>query len=478
MRALSLRARLTLVYLAAVALTFAVVSLAVRQALQARLTSALDQELQRGAASAALVTADVGLDNAAELSRRLNSASPADVQASESADLASALFLVTVWTPGGKPVAAVPAGLEQLLALQPNGTRTVSAAGLALRVYTTTLPSGVHIQAAEPASRVSGPIAEVRRTTLFVGAAVLPLVLALNYWLAGRGLKPLEDVSAFAAQVRAGDLRRRLQGGRRPPEVQRLADAFDAMLARLDLAFSQQRRFIGDVSHELRTPLTALRGGIDVLLMTPDLRPETREQLEEMSAECARLVNVTQNLLGLAQAETGRVPITEPVELEEVCFEAVRQARLIRPDVTVDVTRFAPVVVSGDAALLSRMIVNLLDNAVHVSREGGAITLALSQSPAGARIDIHDAGPGIAAEEMPHLFERFYSGRARRGRGGMGLGLAIVRWIATAHGGDVVATNDPSGGAVFTVTLPAASGRGSHTNGAEPGALQPRDAGT
>jgi heavy metal sensor kinase len=447
---LSLRTRLTLVYLAGVIVTLAAVSVVLRQTLRGRLVAALDQELARGAAAAQIVVADTGTSNPAELSRRLNNLSPSE--------LAAAPFLVTVRGPDGRPVASVPAGLENLLEPQSVGTRTVQTDGsLRLRVLTEPLPGGGIVEAAETMDSVEGPLEQHRTATLLAAAAALPLVAAFAYVLAGRGLQPLEDVVAFAAQVRAGDLRRRLTHRRRPPEVQRLADAFDEMLERLEAAFAQQRRFVGDVSHELRTPLTALRGGIDVLLMQPDLSPEEQEQLDELSQECSRLIRLTRNLLGLAQAEAGRTPNVEPVEMDRICLEAVRQARALREDVAVEVAGFVPITVMGDGDLLLQMVLNLLENAVRFSPEGGAVVLSLERQGDAAVVQVTDSGPGIGIEHLPHIFERFYRvADGRNARGGTGLGLAIVRWIATAHGGDVTAENQAEKGARFTITIPLA----------------------
>jgi two-component system OmpR family sensor kinase len=443
---LSLRVRLTLVYVVGVTVALVTVFIALQQALRARLMGALDQELTRSTATVRVLALDAGLDDPAEIGQRLNAISPAE--------LAVAPLVVAVRTPDGVTVAA-PAELGRLLTPQPEGTHTVTEDGVTLRVHTESLPGGGSVQAAETLSGVDSTLAELRLVMAVTGGATLPLVALLAYLLAGRGLRPLDEVSAFAAALRAGDLRRRLRPHRRPPEVQRLVDAFDVMLTRLDAAFTQQQRFAADVSHELRTPLTALRGGIDVLLMQPALAPDVRDQLQEMSQECARLIRLTQNLLSLARADTGRLVVAERLELDRICLEAVRQARGLREGVAVEVGDFAPATVLGDADLLLQMVLNLLENAVGYTPAGGRVTLSLTRAGDQAVVQVADTGPGIPAEDLPHVFERLYRGRdARRRRGGMGLGLALVRWIATTHGGEVGAANRPEGGAVFTVRLP------------------------
>jgi two-component system OmpR family sensor kinase len=453
MQPLSLRARLTLVYVLGVSIALVAVFAVLGQVLRARLMGALDQDLAHSAAAVRVLVLDTGLDNGALLSQRLNTLSPAEQ--------ASAPFLVIVRRADGMAVASVPDGLAGLLEPQPAGARTVRLpAGFPVRVDTEPLPGGGVVQAAETLDRVNEPLAELRLVMATVGGVTLPLVAVLAYVLAGRGLRPLEEVVAFARALRAGEMRQRLGRRRRPPEVQRLADAFDAMLERLEAAFAQQQRFATDVSHELRTPLTALRGGIDVLLMQPDLAPDTREQLNELSAECLRLIRLTQNLLALTHVDAGGKPATEPVDLDRICLEAVRQARGLRAEVKVDVGQFLPVMVRGDADLLRQLLLNLVENAVRYTPEGGHVTVALARDGPWAVISVADSGPGIRDADLPHIFERFYRGAAaRQVPGGMGLGLALVRWIATAHGGEVTATNRPAAGAVLTVRLPVADDR-------------------
>lgn len=448
----SLRLRLTLIYLAGVVLTLGLVASVLRQTLRARLIDALDAELARGVAGARLAVDETGTGNPVRLSARLNTVSPVE--------LATAPFVVAVRGPDGAVIAAAPAGLAGLLSPGPAGVRTIrTESDLRLRVLTEALPSGGTVQAAETFDLVEGPLAALRSALIVSGAITLPLITLFVWLLAGRGLAPLGDVVAFARRLRAGDLRRRLDPRGRPAEVQRLAEAFDAMLERLDAAFAQQQRFVGDISHELRTPLTALRGGLDVLQMQPDLSWELREQIDEMSAECARLVRLTQNLLALAQAEAGRLPTAAAVEMDQACLEAVHATRALRPEVTVELGGFAPVTVTGDAELLLQMVLNLMENAATLTPDGGRVTLSLGAEGDNATVRVTDTGPGIRPDDLPHVFDRFYRGNGgKRRAGGLGLGLALVQWIATAHGGTVTAANRTDGvsGAEFTVGLPLA----------------------
>jgi heavy metal sensor kinase len=297
-------------------------------------------------------------------------------------------------------------------------------------------------------------------TTIVVGGGLIALlvVLAVSFWIARSALRPIEKVTRLAGDIEASDLTRRLDVRANPAEVQRLADTFDAMLARLEDAFGQQRNFVMDVSHELRTPLTALRGNLDVLLMDQSLEPDTRAQLENMSAEVARLIRLTSNLLYLAHAEAGREIARRPVELDSLCSEVVRQARNIRPDVGVRLGTEAPLIVAGDRDLLKQLVLNLVDNGIKYSPAGEDVIISLNQAGSGAEIVVEDKGLGIPKEQLDRIFDRFYQGDSQGSRtvGGAGIGLGISKWIAEAHGGTIRVDSTVGEGTRFVVTLPLA----------------------
>ncbi len=290
------------------------------------------------------------------------------------------------------------------------------------------------------------------------GAIAAVLVLAVGYWLARWTLRPVEQMTRTAAEIEASDLKRRIGARGKPAEVQRLADTFDAMLGRLESAFAQQRNFVMDVSHELRTPLTALRGNLDVMLMDQSLDAETRAQLEKMSAEVGRLIRLTSNLLYLAHAEAGREIAHRPVELDALCLEVIYQARTLRGDVAVRFGHEEQVIVSGDRDLLKQLVLNLVDNAIKYSPDKGEVTVSLFERGDVAEIAVADHGPGIPADQLGKIFDRFYRVTNAQSRtvGGAGIGLAISRWIAQVHGGDIRAESDVGNGSRFIVTLPLA----------------------
>jgi two-component system sensor histidine kinase MprB len=227
------------------------------------------------------------------------------------------------------------------------------------------------------------------------------------------------------------------------------------MLDTLQGSIDAQRQLVADASHELRTPITSLRTNIEVLAESDGLAREERARLladvEEQVAELGALVT---DLIELGRGDEPRRD-TEDVRLDELVGEAVARARRHAPRVRFE-AHLEPTVVEGTRERLARAVNNLLDNAATHSAAGGLVEV--SAGPDGLRV--RDHGAGIAEEDLPHLFDRFYRGASARGRPGSGLGLAIVRQVAEQHGGGVRASNAPGGGAEFTVSLPASAPAG------------------
>jgi two-component system sensor histidine kinase MprB len=234
-------------------------------------------------------------------------------------------------------------------------------------------------------------------------------------------------------------------------EVARLAQSFNEMLLALSASQHRQRQLVADAGHELRTPLTSLRTNLDLLVQadtTSGLSPESRaELLGDVRAQIHEMTTLIGDLVELARDEPVS-PTVEPVELTAVVGQAVARVRR-RADVQFDV-HTSPWWVTGDADALERAITNLLDNAAKWSPEGGVVTVTLEQGT----LTVADQGPGIAPEDLPHVFERFYRAAESRGMPGSGLGLSIVRSIAERHGGSVQAGSRPEGGAVFWLNIP------------------------
>jgi heavy metal sensor kinase len=460
---LSLRWRLTIGIAAALIVTVLAILVTLRLALGGILEADLDDDLSR---DAGLVSARVALLGSLDDRERLQEI----VDSYSLGGLASA-FMVVVRDDRGNVLASTPGVDTDALALNPaqweavregdHFNRTVTLVeGDKIRLRTSRLTVGREtvgiVQVAEDAELTSRPLDRLQTLLLVEGIGGIILALIIGYWLARGAVKPLQEVIGVAADIEASDLGRRIGARASPVEVQKLADTFDAMLARLESAFQQQRNFVLDISHELRTPLTALRGNIDVLLMDDRLDSETRSALERMLGEVSRLIRLTSNLLYLAHAEAGRELDRRPVELDTLCLEVYRQTKDLRSDIRYRLGNEDQVIVVGDRDLLKQMLLNLVDNSLKYTPAGGEVTLSLYRDDSHARLEVRDTGPGIEPDQIPLIFQRFYRGKDREkgGKGGAGIGLAISDWIVKAHGGEIVVSSEPGKGSVFTVVLP------------------------
>ncbi len=253
----------------------------------------------------------------------------------------------------------------------------------------------------------------------------------------------------------------------RPDEIGRLAVSFNAMLdalersmSALDASVHAQRQLVADASHELRTPITSLRTNIEILQQAPNIDPADREQLfAEVIEQIEELTLLVGDLIDLARGEEPPAN-TEDVRLDQVVREAVERARRLAGWVGSDTplsVELEPVVLPGVPARLGRAVNNLIDNAVKYSPAGAPVEIRLvGRDGNGAELTVRDHGPGIAVEDLPQVFDRFYRGAEARGRPGSGLGLAIVRQVVEQHGGTIAAEAAPGGGTLMRVHLPRA----------------------
>jgi heavy metal sensor kinase len=300
--------------------------------------------------------------------------------------------------------------------------------------------------------------------------AIVLISTVVGYLLAGMAIRPVQKITKMADEITATDLRRRLRLARRD-EFGALAATFDQMLARLEAAFKRQSQFTADASHELRTPLTIMNLDINRAL-TQEHTPEGyRQIIAQIQDENERMTVIVNSLLLLARADTGQIVLhQEAVDLGDLALEcAERLMPLARQQhIQLAAGDLPELIVTGDRHYLSRMLTNLIENAIKYSSGVGSRVEVELQAEQGrwAVMRVRDDGPGIAEEHLPHLFERFYRGdkaRARQERsagrdepGGAGLGLAIVQWIAQAHGGEVRVISALGAGSTFEVRLPLA----------------------
>ncbi len=328
----------------------------------------------------------------------------------------------------------------------------------------------------EPIAELYGQstIDALRRILLGTSVGGLAFAICGGWLLAGRALKPVDRVTAAAAQIARGDgtaasLTTRLPVSTTGDEIARLSSTFNAMLDRLEGSFRAQQRFVADASHELRTPLTAIRGNVEVLgrqLAALEADPRAKGDLEagiaDVQRESARMGRLVDDLLFLVRTDApseGAASRARPLRLDDLARDAVRTARPLAAGQELAVVAPAPVAVAGDDDRLRQLLLILLDNALRHTAAGKAVAVEVVPPDAAglARLVVRDEGEGIAPEHLPHLFDRFYRADGARGRatGGTGLGLAIAHAIVRAHGGRITVSSQPGAGSTFAVALPA-----------------------
>jgi signal transduction histidine kinase len=243
-----------------------------------------------------------------------------------------------------------------------------------------------------------------------------------------------------------------------PPETEigQLIQAFNATLSQLENLFVTQRRFVADVSHELRTPLTVIKGEVGLMRKFREIDDDSLNSIE---SEVDRLTRLVGNLLLLAQAESGKLPLDlKPVELDTVLLEVFQQVKTLAGDkLNLQIAAIDQISVQADRDRIKQVLLNLVGNAAQYTPAGGLVAISLDRVGEKARIIINDSGPGISAQDLPHIFERFYRGEKSRTRSlgtGFGLGLSIAYWIVRNHGGSIDVSSREGQGTTFCVWLP------------------------
>ena len=295
-------------------------------------------------------------------------------------------------------------------------------------------------------------------------SALVPVAVALavvgGFVVTRRALRPVRDMSRAARQITAEDLGRRLARRGAEDEIDHLVDTLNTMLAGLEAAFAQARRFSADAAHELRTPLTALKGEIEVALRAERPAAEYRRVLHSSLEEVDLLIRVAEDLLLFSRSSAAIGLPRDRLDLEPIVLEAleVGARRAQGTGVTVRAEDIEPVTVLGEGGALRRAVLNLVDNAVKYTPAGGKVSLSLLARDGRALIVVQDTGIGIDPADRARIFDPFVRLDAARNRdeGGVGLGLALVRSIVAAHGGTVDVESSSGAGSRFTIRLPLA----------------------
>ena len=290
------------------------------------------------------------------------------------------------------------------------------------------------------------------RVAAGIAIGVLVLASGIAWLIAGRVLSPLRDLKETAQAITESDLTRRIDA-RGNDEIADLARTFNGMLDRLESAFATQRSFVSDASHELRTPITIIRGHLELLGDDP---AERRETVALVTDELDRMSRFVDDLLTLARSERPDFVSREQIDLDVLTEEMMAKASSLG-DRDWELAGVGTGVIEADRQRLTQAVVNLAQNAVEHSEPGDRIELGSELRDGQARLWVSDSGPGVASADRERIFERFArAGRSRRRSEGAGLGLAIVRTIAEAHGGRVELESEPGRGATFTIVVPAA----------------------
>ncbi|HLM37865.1 MAG TPA: HAMP domain-containing sensor histidine kinase [Gaiellaceae bacterium] len=312
--------------------------------------------------------------------------------------------------------------------------------GTDLRVLT--VPGSPYaLQIARPITEVNNTLHRITLFLIMIAAGGVAIAAALGLAVSQAALRPVRRLTETTERVTAtGDLSERIEATSED-ELGRLATSFNTMLAGLEESSRAQRQLVADASHELRTPLTSLRTNIEVLARGDELAKGDRERLlEDVVEQIGEMTSLIGELIELARGERGEEP-AEDVRLDLIAAGAVERARRNRPSVAFT-TDFEEATVHGAPSTIERAVANLLDNAAKWSPPGGEVEVGVR----GGEVSVRDHGPGIAEEDLPYVFDRFYRARTARGLPGSGLGLAIVKQVADAHGGQVLAERAEGGG--------------------------------
>jgi len=310
------------------------------------------------------------------------------------------------------------------------------------------------------------------RQVLLILVIGLPIAVAIavtgGFVLVRRALKPVDGIARKAEAITQLNLSERLPVLRTGDELESLSISLNHMISRLEDAIQISKRFVADASHELRTPLTVLRGELESLAQDAQLRVNTRESLGSMLEEVDRLAEIVESLLALSKLDAGEAS-SERVEFDlgELAATTAEQMSLLAEDkrITVICEAEPHVRIEGDRARMKQVVVNLLDNAIKYTPNGGRVTLRISREGREAILDVADNGVGIPVDALPHMFKRFFRVDDSRSRdqGGAGLGLSIVKSICSAHGAAVEVRSAPGEGSLFRVRQPLAGEHAMHS---------------
>ncbi|HEX5107274.1 MAG TPA: ATP-binding protein [Vicinamibacterales bacterium] len=469
MRLDSVRARLTLFSVATLAAALIAVSGLIYVLLARALYSRIDDNLR---AVVQIATTSLANDLA-------EGQDYTDAARSTAAELASRQQMVAIYDPGGRLLAEggrdddLEINLPELGTI-PTDTEMLATVGevkddddrhrlVLRRVSVPPSDSRYLVVVGSELEPTDEELESLREILAYVIPTALVLAGAAGWFLARQSLAPVAIMARRAQEIGVADLTARLPVANPRDELGRLATTFNDLLNRLEASLTQQRQFMADASHELCTPVATSRTAAAVALQQRHRdEEEYRESLAIIEQQTARLSRIVDDMFTLARADAGSYPVRRtPMYLDEVVDDGVRAARVLadRKQVSIESATIDSASFTGDEELMRRLISNLLDNAVRHARKRSIVHVNLTHGPLGYVLSVTNAGEPIPPEIQEHIFERFFRGDMARtpAHGGAGLGLALARWVARAHGGDVTLVNSSPDGTTFSAVLPEQS---------------------
>lgn len=316
-----------------------------------------------------------------------------------------------------------------------------------------------NVSVAYPVDEIDATLRRLFALLLWSVPVSLFVSICAGWFLARHSLRPIDEITRTARRITAQNLQQRLPVPPTNDEVARLTATLNEMIARLETAFDRIRQFTADASHELKTPLAILLGEIELALRKDLPAEQYRVTLESCLEEVERLTKVVQGLLDLSRADTGQITLAlEPLDLGSLVKSVIASIRVLADAKRVIVLPaiHPDVIVNGDDVRLHQALLNVIENAVKYTPDGGRVEVALTTTPTSAIITVTDSGAGIPEASLAQIFDRFYRVDQARSQevAGTGLGLSITRWIVDAHYGSISVSSDVGRGTTFTITLP------------------------
>ena len=311
---------------------------------------------------------------------------------------------------------------------------------------------------------IASELKDLRDTALFltiIGSMILLVGLVGGWWFVSRALKPIESISATAVKIAAGDLSQRINVAEADSELGQLAAVLNSTFARLETAFAQQKQFASDAAHELRTPVSVILTQTQTALTRERDAAGYKQTVEACQRAAQRMRKLIESLLALARFDAGQEILNRwPFDFSKTLADCAELVQPLAAERGVKISVAAgPLEITGDPEQLGQVVTNLLTNAIQYNQPDGAVQLTLSSQSGLAVLTIADTGQGMAAENLPRVFGRFFRADASRtGAGNAGLGLAISKAIVEAHGGTIEVASEENVGTTFTVRLPIGKG--------------------